>query len=94
VYFNFNKLKEIVHKFKLEKESYVLENIYFNYFEHDDPVQVDSIRLGIWNNDIFKNKFKDAVNDPNIKFVCNSVQGWSKELEVELNNLINNGKTN
>ena len=32
--------------------------------------------------------------DPNIKFVCNSVQGWSKELEVELNKIINDGKTN
>ena len=32
VYFNFNKLEEIIRKFKLEKESYVLENIYFNYY--------------------------------------------------------------
>lgn len=94
VYFNFNKLEEIVRKFKLEKESYVLENIYFNYFEHDDSVQVDSIRLGIWNNDIYKEHFQDALNNPDIKFICNSVNGWSEELEYELNNLINDGKTN
>jgi len=94
VYFNIDKLLELERKIKLRKNSYVLENLYFNIFPTENIKQVDSIRLGIWNNDIFKNKFKDAINNPNIKFVCNSVQGWSKELEVELNNLINDGKTN
>ena len=80
-YFEFNKLKLIWDKFNMREESYVLEDIYFNYFSHLNPIQVDSIRLGIWSSRDFENKFQNAVNDPNIKFICNSVEGWSKELE-------------
>jgi len=29
------------------------------------------------------------VNNPNIKFVCNSAEGWSKELEKELEAITN-----
>lgn len=88
-YFEFNKLKEIWEKFNMKNESYVLEDIYFNYFPHKEPVLDSTIRLGIWDNDIYKTKFKDAVNNPNIKFVCNSVEGWSKDLENDLWNIIN-----
>lgn len=89
-----DKLLKLDRKINLKKNSYVLENLYFNMFPTKDMVQVDSIRLGVWDNNIFRDKFKDAINDPNIKFVCNSVQGWSKELEVELNKIINDGKIN
>jgi hypothetical protein len=43
-----------------------------------------TIRLGIWDNNIYKNEFQNAVNNPDIKFICNSVEGWSKELENSL----------
>lgn len=87
-YLEFNKLKEIWDRYDMRHESYVLEDIYFNYFDHMSPVQVDTIRLGIWSNSIFLDKFNDAVNDPNIKFVCNSVEGWSSALAVELVKLV------
>ena len=83
-YLEFNKLQEIWDKFNMFEESYVFDDVYFNYFEHDEPVLDNEIRLGIWNHNIFKNDFEGAVNNPNIKFVCNSVDGWSKELEDEL----------
>ena len=88
-YFVFNKLKEIWDKYNMMNESYVLEDIYFNYFQHEEPILDNEIRLGIWNNDIFKNDFQKAVDNPNIKFMCNSVEGWSKELENELSKIVN-----
>ena len=41
----------------MRKESYVLEDIYFNFFKHEEPVLDSKIRLGIWSMDIFKNDF-------------------------------------
>ena len=87
-YFEFSKLKEIWDKFNMRNESYVLEDIYFNYFKHEAPVLDSTIRLGIWNYDIYKNEFKNAVGNPNIKFICNSVEGWSKDLEKDLEKIV------
>ena len=89
-YFDFNKLKEIWDKFNMRNESYVLEDVYFNYFPHEKPVLDSTIRFGIWNKSIFKNDFQKAVDNPNIKFVCNSVEGWSRELEDELWKIVRN----
>ena len=88
-YFEFQKLKEIWDKFNMRKESYVLEDIYFNYFPHEEPVIDSKIRLGIWSRRIFERDFQKAVDDPEIKFICNSVEGWSKELEEELGKIVN-----
>ena len=70
------------------EESYVFDDVYFNYFNHEEPILDSTIRLGIWNNNIFKKDFQNAVNNPNIKFMCNSVEGWSKELEDDLEKII------
>ena len=88
-YMDFKKLDEIQKKFNLLQESYVFDDVYFNYFEHEEPVLDCEIRLGIWNNDIFKNEFQKAVDNPNIKFMCNSVEGWSKDLEDNLSKIVN-----
>lgn len=87
-YLEFAKLKEIWDKFDMRNESYVLEDVYFNYFEHPKPVLDSEIRLGIWNNEIFTNEFQNAMKNPNIKFCCNSVDGWSKELEETLERIV------
>ena len=91
-YMEFSKLKEIIDKFNLLEESYVFDDIYFNYFPHDPPVLDSSIRLGIWNKDIYQRDFEGALANPNIKFICNSVEGWSKELEESLKKVV--GMTN
>lgn len=83
-YFEFKKMDDIRKKYNLSEESYVFDDVYFNYFKHEEPILDNEIRLGIWNNDIFKNEFQKAVDNPNIKFMCNSVEGWSKELEDKL----------
>lgn len=87
-YFEFNKIKEIWDRYDMRNESYVLEDIYFNYFEHDEPILDSTIRLGIWNKVIFEKNFRDAILNPSIKFVCNSVDGWSDELSISLGSLI------
>ena len=88
-YFEFKKMDEIRKKYNMLNESYVFDDVYFNYFEHEEPVLDNEIRLGIWNNYIFKNDFQKAVANPKIKFMCNSVEGWSKELENELIKIVN-----
>lgn len=88
-YFDFKKINEIWDRFDMANESYVLEDIYFNYFPHKEPILDSTIRLGVWNKEIFDNEFQNAIYNPNIKFVCNSVEGWSRELEHELEKIVN-----
>ena len=83
-YFEFKKMEEIRKKYNLLEESYVFDDVYFNYFKHEEPILDSTIRFGVWNKDIFKNEFQKAVDNPNIKFMCNSVEGWCKELENNL----------
>ena len=87
-YFEFEKLKDICKKYNMLEESYVFDDVYFNSFEHETPVLDSTIRLGVWSYDIFRKDFKKAVINPNIKFVCNSVDGWSKNLENELKKIV------
>jgi hypothetical protein len=70
------------------EESYVFDDVYFNYFKHEEPILDSEIRLGIWNREIFERDFQNAVNNPNIKFMCNSVDGWSKELEEAIQKIV------
>lgn len=83
-YLEFKKLSEIWGKFNMFEESYVFDDVYFNYFQHEEPILDSTIRLGIWDKKIFEREFQKAIENPGIKFVCNSVDGWSKELEDEL----------
>lgn len=87
-YIEFNKVKEIWDRFNMREESLVLDDIYYNYFPHEEAVIDSEFRLGIWSKSIFNDKFEKAVNNPNIKFMCNSVQGWSKELEQKLKKIV------
>ena len=83
-YFEFSKIEEIWDKFDMLNESYVLECMYFNYFSHEEPKPVSDILLRIWYQPVFDREFKKGVENHNIKFVSNSAEGWSKELEDEL----------
>lgn len=87
-YFEFERFKELWDKFNMREESYVPEDVYFNSYKHQEPILDSTIRLGVWSKEIFENDFQNAVRDPKIKFICNSVEGWSKELEEELNKIV------
>lgn len=87
-WYDIKKLRYVVDKFNLMNESYVLEDVYFNYYEHDKPVLDSRIRLGIWDSNIYRKDFQRVLEKPDIKFMCNSVEGWSEELEESLKKLI------
>lgn len=91
-WFDFEKLLEIWANFKMYTQSYVLEDVYFNYFPHPEPVQVDSIKLDISSFSNLMRDFPLAVHNPHIKFINNSVNGWSKELEDRLEEIITGKK--
>lgn len=88
MWLEFSKLSYMIKRFNMDKESYVIEDIYYNFYNHKEAILDSSIRLGIWDNNIYKNEFDKAVSNPNIKFMCNSVEGWSKELEDSLHKII------
>ena len=88
-YFEFDRFKNLWDRFDMRNESYVPEDVYFNSYIHEYPVLDDRVRLGIWNTENTLQKIKEADEDPQIKFVCNSVEGWSKELEEALWQIIN-----
>ena len=80
-YYEFSKLKEIWDKFDMRSESYVLEDIYFNYFKHENAILDETIRFFINEPYEFnKDKFKKSISNPNIKFIGNSTFGWCDEL--------------
>ena len=87
-YFNFKKLQAIWNEFDMRNESYVPEDVYFNKYNVSKPLSVKSIRYGIWGPKQMGAPLETALADPNIKFLCNSVEGWSPELEQILSNLI------
>ena len=72
----------------MREESYVIEDIYYNFYPHISPIKDDIIRVGIWNTNNTAQKMESAFKNQNIKFACNSTEGWSKELEDILWNRI------
>lgn len=87
-YFSFERLKALWDKYDMRNNSYVVEDIYFNTYPHEEPVQDGTIRYGIWGPKQMGAPLEAAIASPNIKFLCNSVEGWSLELEQILSNLI------
>ena len=87
-YFNFEKLKMLWDKFDMRHESYVPEDVYFNAYYFSRPVQVDPVRYGIWGPTFMDERFNNAIENTSIKFICNSVEGWSKELEDSLKKIV------
>ena len=87
-YFEFSKLTEIWKKFNMRNESYCYEDIYFNYFSHNDPILDSTIRFGVWDRECTIDEIKEKISEPQIKFICNSVSGWSNDLENELLKII------
>lgn len=46
-FFGFNRLKMLWDKYDMRHESYVPEDVYFNSFEHEEPISDEEIRFGI-----------------------------------------------
>ena len=61
-------------------------HLYYNYYDFKTVVNANSIRTGIWDTIDTKGKVQAAIDNPNIKFICNSVAGWSKGLMEMIEN--------
>lgn len=85
-YFDMERFHEMSMKFNLANNSAIRENLYYNYYDFKTVVNVNSIRTGIWDTIDTKKKVQAAIDNPNIKFICNSVAGWSKELMEMIGN--------
>ncbi len=82
-YFEFTRLHWIWNTFDLRNNSYVIEDIYFNSFMHNEPILDATIRYGLWSRDNI-DELDEALNNSEFKFVCNSREGWCPELEEKL----------
>lgn len=78
-YFDMEKFHEISVKFDLMHNSMIRENLYYNYYNISPIGNVNEVRYGQWDQKL--EGARRAVRDPKIKFMCNSVAGWSKEFE-------------
>lgn len=85
-WYDFEKYKKIVDEFNLTKNSYVIENIYYNYYNVRLSQQADSIRLGVWNATDSNEKMDSILSNPNDKrkFIACSTAGYNKNFENKL----------
>lgn len=85
-YYEFEKYKEIVEKFDLTHKSYVIENIYYNYFKLKPAAQADTIRLGVWCAEDSGTKLDVILNDANDKrkFIACSTKGFNQTFQDKL----------
>lgn len=83
-YYKFDTLKRIWNKYSITKEKCMLETVYF----HFKPALVDimSKRIMDINN---LNDLHNALNNPDKKFVFNTIKYSDKEFEQEMNKTIN-----
>ena len=79
-YFDMERFHDVSVKFNLANDSMIRENLYYNYYEFKTSKNVNDIRTGFWDTKNTKETFRKAVGNKNIKFICNSVAGYSKEL--------------
>ena len=67
-------------------KSYVIENIYYNYFNIKPDVQADEIRLGVWSIEDSGEKLDKLLNNPNDKrkFIACSTRGFNETFQNKL----------
>jgi hypothetical protein len=76
----------------MREESYVLEDIYFNYYKCEEPILDIEARLAVLDANTYNEVLHNAESKQNVKFIYNSNNGWSKELENELEIITTNNK--
>lgn len=86
ILFNFDKLKDVFDKYDMYTHSYVIENIYCNYYNVEIAEQADSIRLGVWKPEDSGEKLDELLNNPNDKrkFIACSTKGFNQTFQDKL----------
>lgn len=86
LWFDMEKLHRVIRDYKLTENSYVVENIYYNkYTPEGVPEKLslnDDWKFGVYFSPFDRAGFKDALAHK--KWVCCSVNGWSKTMERKL----------
>lgn len=84
VYFDAAKFLELIDKFNMTEESYLITSLYFNYFFPNRvplklDLQYDNLKAGVYRQNANLTMLKD-ISHRKI-WISNSVAGWSQEFE-------------
>lgn len=85
VWYDWDKLFAIYDKYGCDKNSYVVENLYFNTYyadcEYDvlEEDQLNDYQFKLWDKTKTIEDFKNGIREK--RWVCNSVFGWRPEME-------------
>lgn len=81
-WFDFDKLMEMFDRFEMDKQSYCLEDLYFNLYHGEDYAELDApYKYFVCKpEDIYD---LDAAIEQRM-WICNTVEGWSEEMEQKL----------
>lgn len=84
VYLETAKLLELIDKFNMTEESYLITSLYFNYFYPNRiPLKLDlpydNLKAGVYRQNANLIMLKDISHWKIL--ISNSVAGWSKEFE-------------
>lgn len=81
-WFDFDKLMDMFDRYEMDKQSFVLEDMYFNTYHAGDEAELDAPYK------FFLSKPEDVVDIEAAMrqriWICNTVDGWSRELENKL----------
>ena len=81
-WFDFDKLIDMLDRFEMDKQSYNLEDLYFNLYHGNDEAELDAPYK------FFLSQENDWMDlDAAMKqrmWICNTVEGWSEEMEKKL----------
>lgn len=81
-WFDFDKLMEMFDRYEMDKQSYVLEDMYFNTYHANDDAELDAPYKFMLAHKSDVLDFDAAIKQR--MWVCNTVDGWSEELEKKL----------
>lgn len=86
-YYEWSKWEAIVEKYHMDRESYVIEDLYYNtYFPDDVPACVKDpdlpYKLGVYSPAVTQEEIRRAIGEK--IWITNSPEGWSPALVTEL----------
>jgi len=81
-WFDFNKLMDMFDRFEMDKQSYNIEDLYFNLYHGEDEAELDTPYKFFLSQE-YDWKDLDAAMKQRM-WICNTVEGWSEEMEKKL----------
>lgn len=95
VWYDFNKLEQLLTEFNCDFEPYLINALYYNwYYDKPSSRRIDvsapgnKYKLGLYGNGVTPEDVYKAV-DSGVRFINNSEKGWSRELILAVRKAIN-----